>query len=230
MDVSRHHKLSGIITKIYFGMTLILIVSETSKSNTFLFIFKPMLIPALMALYYYTSNRKNILYFASLFFAFNSNIFFLSTSPKFMLYGMLSFMVYRLLTIILVLKLIKKIPLLSFVIACLPFLFIFSCLLTLTMNVLTTSFYPAVLNAILISALAGISLSNYIMDDSRGNSLLAISTLLSIVLVYLFIIQKYYFSHEVFQPLSALIFSASHYIYYKFLIEAEKLKEEEIIQ
>lgn len=183
-----------------------------------------MLIPSLMVLYFFTSEVKNKLYFLALFFAMLSNIFFLSIEPQYLLYGILAFMFYRILTIVIVLRLINKLPMLPFFIACLPFVFIFSCLINLTMNALGASFYPAIINAILISILSGISLSNYVLDDSRNNSWLAISTLLAIVLVYLFMIQKYYLPNDIFQPISAIIFAAAHYAYYKFVIISERQK------
>jgi hypothetical protein len=216
------NKTSKIITGTYFVIAVILICAEIFKLTSVLIFFKPLLIPTLMGLYYYTSNSKNKFYLLSLFFALCSNVFFLSTAQEFLLYGIIAFMFYRILTIVVVLKLITRLPLLPFAIACLPFIFIFSCLINLTMNSLSTSFYPAILNAVLISALAGISLSNYVLDDSRVNSWLAISTLLAIVLVYLFMIQKYYFPNEVFQPISAFIFAVAHYTFYKFVIESEK--------
>jgi len=220
---------SKTLTTIYFGLTLILIIAEILRNTTMLLIFKPLLIPALMVLYFVTSEARNRYYFFALFFGLCSNIFFLSTTQQFLLYGIVAFMFYRILTIILVLKLIRKIPLLPFAIACIPFTFIFSCLINLTMNSLSTSFYPAIANGILISILSGIALSNYMLDDNRTNSWLAISTLLAVVLVYLFMIQKYYFPNEVFQPISALIFACTHYAFYKFVISSEKDKPEETI-
>jgi uncharacterized membrane protein YhhN len=223
-------KGNSIMLKIYFVLTVILVFAEIFENKTLLYTFKPMLIPSLMAVYFFASSERNMFYFASLFFAMTSNIFLLSTTPNFLMYGILAFMIYRILTIVIVLKLIPKQSFLPFIIACLPFVFIFSCLINLTMNSLSTSFYPIIINAVLISALCGISLSNYIMDDNRTNTWLAISTLLSVVLVYLFMIQKYYFPNNVFQPISALVFSSAHYAFYKFVLEAEKKTDRSITQ
>ncbi len=229
----RSNMISRAITAVYFGITFILVVVEilagkpsgvAFNPQLLLFIFKPLLIPSLMLLYFVTSKTRSKLYFATLFFAMCSNIFFLSIAPHFLFYGMLAFMLYRILSIIIVLKLVNKIPLLPFLIACVPFVFIFSSLINLTMNALGASFYPAIVNGILISILCGISLSNYILDDSRNNSWLAISTLLAIVLVYLFMIQKYYLPNDIFQPISALIFAGAHYAYYKFVVISESQK------
>lgn len=233
MAESHPNTISRAITAAYFGITFILVIAEILAGKTsglsfdpqlLLFVFKPLLIPSLMLLYFFTSKTRSKLYFAALFFAMCSNIFFLSVAPHFLLYGMLAFMFYRILSIVVVLKLIKKIPVLPFLIACVPFVFIFSCLINLTMNALGASFYPVIVNGILISILSGISLSNYILDDSRNNSWLAISTLLAIVLVYLFMIQKYYLPNDIFQPMSALIFAGAHYAYYKFVVISENQK------
>jgi hypothetical protein len=218
------------MVKIYFAITVILVFAEIFEMHEFLNIIKPSLIPSLMAIYFFTSSERNRFYFGSLFFAMISNIFFLSTTPDFLMYGMLAFMIYRILTLTIVLKLLPKQKFLPFILACLPFLFIFSSLINLTMNSLSSSIYPVIMNGILMSALCGISLSNYIMDENRTNSWLAISVLLSVVLAYLFMIQKYYFPNNVFQPISALVFSIAHYTFYKFVLEAEKQKENSIIQ
>lgn len=217
---------SQIITAIYFVIAVTLVFAEIFSRKELIVVFKPLLLPTLFVLYCFTSNIRNKYYLISLVFALASNIFFFSTAQQFLLYGFIAFMFYRILTIVVVLKLISKIPFLPFAIACLPFVFIFSCLINLTMTSLSTSFYPAIANGILMSILAGISLSNYVLDDhNRFNSWLAISTLLAIVLVYLFMIQKYYFSNNVFQPISALLFSVAHYTFYRFVIESERHQE-----
>ena len=230
MAATSPNSANKIITGIYFGIALVLMAAEVFANTAVLELFKPLLIPTLMALYYFTSEKRNLYYFVALFFAVCSNVFFLSTAPKCLLFGMLAFMVYRVLTIIIVLKLIGKLPFLPLFIACLPFIFIFSCLINLTMNALSTSFYPAIANGIVITILSGISLSNYVLDDNRTNSWLAISTLLAVVSVYLFMIQKYYFPNAIFQPISALIFACAHYAFYKFVIISEKQPEESVIQ
>ena len=219
-----------ILPKIYFAVATLLIAAELFDLKQIIFIFKPFLIPILMLLYVLKSSRKNPLYLASLVFALLSNIFFIYTTPKLIVYGIIAFMMYRLLTIFLVLKITKKPLLVPFLIATMPFIFIFSCLLNLTLPPDAPAFFPAVINGLLISCLAGISLSNYIMNDNKANSWFAISTLFFVVLVFLFMIQKYYMPNVVFQPISVLMFTLGHYTFYKFVIEAEKSTPEEIKQ
>lgn len=216
------------ITRVYFTIASILAIAELLEAKSVIYILKPTLIPALIFLYLYTSKLRNPIYVLSLLFGLVSNISFLFTSESMVIYGFVSFMIYRMICIYLVVRLIKKFFLLPFIVATLPFLFIFSCLLNLTLSSDVAEFYPAAINAVLISALSGLALSNYVMEDSKTNSWLAISTLLFIVLIFLFMFQKYYITNIVFQPISALIFAFGHYAFYKFVIESEKPAEKEI--
>ena len=225
-DSKSNNKSIALITKFYFVITSILIIVEMFKVSYLLGIFKPLLIPCLVVLYLYSSKNRNFRYLSSLFFALISNIFLLSVQQEFLLYGIMTFMIYRILSIITIVKLSDKMFFFPVVLATIPFLFIFSSLINLTVDSSSSSFYPTIINAFFISVFSGIALSNFVMDDSKQNSLLVISALLFMVLVFLFMFQKYYMQNVVFQPLSALIFSCAHYTFYKFVIEAENTKQQ----
>jgi hypothetical protein len=221
LETLTSNRLHKLIVQIYFALTALLVICELFNYKQILLIFKPMLIPLLIVLYFLTSSKKNVMYILALAFALLSNIFFLSDAPIYLVYGIIAFMAYRILSIIVVVRLVDKILWLPFIIATLPFLFIFSCLINLTLTSDMPSFYPTIINGLLIAALAGIALSNYVMNDNKANSWLAISTLLFIVLVFLFMIQNYYLANIAFKPMSAFIFAFAHYTFYKFVIEAE---------
>ena len=215
-------KFALTVIKIYFGVTVVLAISELFGLKAVVFLFKPLLIPLLALLYILQSEKRSFYYIAALLFAWSSNIFLLSTTRDYLLHGIITFMLYRLLSIIVVVKLMTKFLFVPFIIAALPFIFIFSCLINITVNIEAREFFPTVINGILISVLAGIALSNYILNDNKKNSWLAISTLLFIALVSIFLFEKYYISNVMFQPISALIFGFAHYTFYRFVIESEK--------
>lgn len=225
MDKEVSNTIPGIVVKIYFALTAVCIIAELFELKQLLAFFKPLIIPTLIALYLLTSEKKNPLYIISLLFALASNIFLLTLTPEFLMYGHIAIIIYRAIAVFIVLKLTDKFMVLPFTIATMPFLFIFSCLINLTMTSDSPNFYPAIINGLLISALAGIALSSYVMNDNKANSWLAISTLLFIVLAFLFMIQKYYLANLAFQPISAFVFAFAHYAFYRFVIEAEKPTE-----
>ena len=200
------------------------VISEVLELRNLLVVFKPLLIPTLIIWYLLTSAYKNKFYIISLIFAVLSNVFLLYNTHEFLLYGNVAILIYFILSIVVVLKGIEKFMLLPFVIGTLPFLFIFSCLINLTMTMESPSFIPSSVNGLLLSTLAGIALSSYVMNDNKANSWLAISTLLFIVLAFLFVIQKFYLANIAFQPISAVVFSFAHYTFYRFVLESEVTK------
>ncbi len=207
---------------LYSAITLTLIICEFAGAKSVIFIIKPFLIPTLLLLYISASQQKNIVYMLALFATVCGNVLFLSDHPKLLFAGMISFVVYYILIIIVAAKTVKKVRLVSFALATLPFLFVFLSLLNLTMNAIGDNIYPAATNGVLVSVMCGLALSNYIFYDDKKSSYFAISAMLFAVLIFIVIIQKYYLANIVFQPLSALIFACGHYAFYKFLLEGEK--------
>jgi hypothetical protein len=82
-----------------------------------------------------------------------------------------------------------------------------------------------ILQNILISVFAGISLSEYVMNDNKQNSILLISAMLFVMLQFAIFIEKYYLNNEysyVLRPLSMALNGLAFYSFYKYVIEAEK--------
>lgn len=212
---------SKSITLIYFGITMILILAEYYKATTLLFIFKPLLIPTLALLYVFTAKKKCYWYMLSLLFAFGSNVFLLFQEQKYILIGVMIFLIYRIFSIITIVKIADRIALLPIVLATMPFLFIYSYLIYIMISPSSPSFYPTIVNDLIISIFSGMGLSHYVMNDNKPNSWLIISTLLFAFLVILFMFENFYISNVVFKPLSAFIFAMAHYAFYKFMYESE---------
>jgi len=226
MKTIKNNKKLKYIRIGYFSAAFILLISEIMKVQTLEYFFKPLLIPILITLYFFSSKEKNKIYFIALLFAFLSNVFLLGIMQECLFYGLITFMIYRFLTIVLVYRIIDNNNLLPITVATIPFLSVTLYLIFLTEETLDINFFPALINALLISLLGGLSLSNYILNDNKKNSLLLVSTLLFVVQNILFIIQKYYLTNEIFQPIAVIIFVASHYTFYKFLILDEESKRE----
>lgn len=199
------------------------VIAEIFGLRLMLMTAKPLLIPTIITWYLLTSSNKNWVYILSLIFALSSNILLLFMDRIFLVYASVTILLFFILAIVVVVRSYYKFLLLPFIIATIPFLFIFSSLINLTMTVESPSFIPSVINGILLSTLAGLALSSYVMNDSKANSWLAISTLLFVVLAFLFTIQKYYLANIAFQPISAIVFSFAHYAFYKFVIESESV-------
>lgn len=219
--MNRETKITAL-TFSYFALALVLCVAEYFKITNILLVCKPLLMP-LLAILYLLSTKKNCLwYLVSLVFAFFSNVFFLFTDSKLLLYGIIAFLFYRIATIITVLKKGDPIDWLPLTLATVPFLFIFSYLIYVMVSPSNPSFYPTIINDLIISIFSGMGLASYVMNDSKKNSWLIISTLLFTFLVIIFMTENFYFPNEVFKPLSAVVFALAHYAFYLFVIEADQ--------
>lgn len=214
-------RIDSFLVKLYFTAVFVCIVCEMFKWHEWLVFFKPILIPLLALLYYRTSTRRDLLYFASLVFAWASNLLLLSQTDQFLIPSHLCILLYRVLSIVVVVRLVEKLMAAPMIVGTLPFLFIFACLVNLTLTTDSPSFPAVVLNGILLSLLSGISLSVYVLNDNKAHSWLAISTLLFVVLAFLFMIQKFYLANLAFLPMSAFVFAFGHFAFYKFMIESE---------
>jgi len=76
------------------------------------------------------------------------------------------------------------------------------------------------------ATLGGIAISNYVMSDTKQNSLLLISVLLFLGLQLVIYIEKYYLieSHSIMlRPLAMTLNILAFYVFYKFVISSEKL-------
>ena len=76
------------------------------------------------------------------------------------------------------------------------------------------------------ATLGGVAISNYLMSDTKQNSLLLISVLLFLGLQLVIYIEKYYLadSHSsLLRPLAMTLNILAFYSFYKFVISSEKL-------
>jgi hypothetical protein len=218
--MQREVKITSL-TVVYFILAFLLSVAEYGKMTSLLFVLKPLLIPSLALLYITTTKNKSYWYLMALVFACISNVFLLFSDSKLLMYGIMAFLFYRIASIMTIIKKGDKIILLPLVLATVPFLFIFSYLIYVMVNPNNPNFYPTIVNDMIISIFCGLGLSAYVMNDSKQNSWLIISTLLFTLLVVLFMVENFYISNQVFKPLSALVFALAHYAFYKFVIESE---------
>lgn len=212
---------SHIVSILFFSVTLVLIFAEYNQWEVVLYVFKPMLIPLLLWQYIITAKQKCYWYVIALGFAFLSNLFLLSNASECVLLGIISFLFYRIATIITVVKVGSPVLLLPLILATLPFIFVFTYLIYIIIPPDNPNFYPSIINDLIISIFSGLGLSQYVMHDNKQNSWLIISTLLFTFLVVVFMIQHFYLSNVVFQPVSALVFSLAHYAFYMFMKETE---------
>jgi len=211
-----------VVSSIYLVVVLLLVFVVFFDFKTIEFILKSISIPVLLLLYVNTSVRKNKLYLFALFSAAVSNILFISTDSDWLNYGLFAFLIYRIITIILVIKASTKLSFFTVGIGSVFFLFPLLYFIVLTQDSLGQSFLVAIINVVLVSILGGLSLSNYLMEEGFKHTWLLISTFLYTIIVFLFVIQKYYVFIPIFQPIRVLVLMSAHYFFYLYILMTEQ--------
>ncbi|MDP2159292.1 MAG: lysoplasmalogenase family protein [Flavobacterium sp.] len=214
--------LKNKLTYLYVLVAIVLAIGVTVENKFAISFTRPTLLPILILIYWFSSKKRDVYYLVALIFAAISNIVLMFEADQFLLYAVLFFLFFRFLTFILVIKYTIKIRLLPIMLGTMPFLAIlFYCILLTEMN-LGDNFFPSVFNAILISMMAGIAVSNYYFEEDLKNTLLLISTILFTVLIFVFVIENFYMEILVFQTIRTICFSIGHYLFFKYIILAEK--------
>jgi len=217
--LNRYFKIGS---SIFILLVFLLIPVVFFEFKTFEYILKSISIPILMILYIATSKRKDKFYLIALLCAAISNILFISTNADLLNYGLIAFLIYRIITIFLVVKASPKLSFFTVGIGSVFFLFPLLYFIVLTQTSLGQSFFVAIVNVILVSILGGLSLSNYLMEEGFKHTWLLISTFLYTIIVFLFVIQKYYIFIPIFQPIRVLVLMSAHYFFYLYILMSEK--------
>ena len=173
-------------------------------------------------IYYFSSFKKNKLYLSSLLFSLLSILFLFMKSNAGILSATLFFLIFEILTTRIVIKNTKKVNFIPVALGFLPFLSILFYLIFLTYSSLGINYVPSILNAFIISFLGGLAVSNFVLEeDNMKNIWLLISTLLFTLLIFVFMIERYYLSVQVFKPIRTICFFGGHYLFMRYLLLSE---------
>lgn len=224
MMQNRQNKVKGL-SVCYFVLAFFEVISEYFQNRPVICILKPVIPLFLIAVYYIESDRKNMLFVVAMLLSLVTNILFIPNTPQCLLYAVIVFTIHRIISIFIIFSLQKVIDFIPIVIATAPFLLIFFYLFTETAEIPQNSFYIIIIQNILISLFAGVSLASYVMNDNKQNSILLISALLFVMLQFVIFVEKYFLTNEfeeLFRPMAMALNALAFYSFYKYVITAEK--------
>ena len=225
---NKESKIEKLIIVLYFAIAAVEITTEMFSYKPLLFVFKPLIPTLLIALYWYSSTRRNPLFFVAVTLSLITDVFFISKMESVLFFGLLVLFIHQLVMIYYISKLIKLKDYIPLLIAMVPFLFVFFYLLSISGETVTRIYYIVIIQNILISILAGITLSQYMMFYEKKDMWLFIFGLLSVTQYFIVFIEKYYLlgsSPIVFRPMAMMLNTGVYYTFYKFVIETEKLND-----
>jgi len=210
----------------YFIIALFEVIAEFFKYKPIICILKPLIPFFLILIYSIETKKKNVIFIIALILSIITNILFIPNTDKCLFYGIIVFTLHRVLVIYLIFTLQRIKDFIPILIATAPFLLIFFYMFMETPDIPENSLYIIILQNLLISIFAGVSLSSYVMNDNKQNSILLISALLFVMLQFVVFIEKYLLVNEyqeLFRPLAMSFNALAFFSFYKYVITAEKL-------
>ncbi|ESU22585.1 hypothetical protein FEDK69T_18380 [Flavobacterium enshiense DK69] len=182
-------------------------------------------IPILLILYLVTSVKRNPLYIIGLALYQSASVFFYFDTPQAFIYATFSSMLFKLSMVLLILGLVTRENYKAVSIAFIPFFVIYLYIIEIVVSFLGDTYYIWILNAFLTSFIGGVAIINYVNNSGRKNFWLLISSILFIIQIAAFFINKFYIKNEGIYQMVILSYGISHYTFYKFMMmhEEEKL-------
>lgn len=213
---------------LYFVIASIGLIFDLLSGGSAFYNFKPLLSVSLMALYWKTSEQRNAVFFAILFFLLVSNLIFVLNEEKLMTYAIITMFIYEVLIIGYIIRLIKLKDYVPCLIALTPFLFIFFYLFSEATGIPESNYNYLILQNILTSIIGAITFSNFALNNYYKNTWILLFGLLFVTLYFLKFIEKYYLygvALSVFRISQTILYIAVYFMFYKFVIEMETSEE-----
>jgi hypothetical protein len=222
-------KAKKIIEILYFVFATVEVAAELVSFKPMLFILKPLVLIIILFLYWYSSSQREQLFFVAILFLLITKIYAIQNTEEMLFLAMIAFFLHRVVIIYYIFKLIKLKDFIPLLIAMVPFLFFFFYLLSLTSNISIRSYYGLIIQSVLMSILASMTVSHYVMNNEKKKDVwLLIFGLLSVTQYFMVFIDKFYllgFSPFIFRPLEVILTTAVCFSFYKFVITTERLND-----
>ena len=215
--------LSGIA---YIMLSLFVIFAEYEKDVRLISLTKPFLIPVLAVLYLTLTKKINWMYILALAFVWLANILFITQTQDFIFRGAASYLVFWIFITFMILVNTSFPNRLSFIIAVVPFSFVYCCVFQLVYENIEQGIYLFFLNGILMIFLGGYALANYFIDSNKPNTYLLMSVLMFTFIQFLVSIDLYYLSMKLFRPMAMLLFVTAQFFLLKTFLSFEKMSFE----
>ena len=131
MERKEKNKLILVLEVLYVLVTLVVVFGEFQKDYDLLVYSRPFLLPVLGAVYIFSTKKRNYLYLLALFFGWLANIFFIKQTDEALVNGGICYLLFWVMMTYLILVNTKFSDIKLFIIAIIPFMFVFSYILQL---------------------------------------------------------------------------------------------------
>lgn len=220
-------ELTQIAAYCFLILSTIEICGEFMNSDFIISLSKPLLLPMLLFIYWYNSNKISKLYILALLLNWCANVLFLSIISDLIFVATVLFMLSRLFILLTIYKTLNLFNFFPVIIGSIPFLFLFCCLLYLIVNEINgVALVIVFLQIIFMSIIGGFALGNYVMKNDSASKYLLVSSLFFALNIFALGVKYYYLDLVFLKSIAMIFFLSGHFIFLKFIMISEKENNE----
>ncbi len=205
-------------TILFLAVSILDIIGVILNLEWIRFIFKPLIIPSLMGLYYYSVDKMNKWYLVALIFSFLGDVLLLDKFNYF-LFGIGSFLITQILFIKIIMGQLNKSSLGWKTMAVLPFLAFYVILMYKLKDGVEEFLFPVALYGITISIFGVVSLLNYLgSKNSRSSKYLLFGATIFIVSDTMIALNKFHEPHIIYPATIMITYVLAQYLIFKYMV------------
>ncbi len=213
----KKNNLTKGLAIFFFAVSILDIIGVAINNSWLQVIFKPMIILSLMALYYFSVEKKNNWYLLALAFSFLGDVLLMDKNNLF-LYGIAAFLMSQILFIKIIGSQLKPSSLKQKITAILPFLIYIIILLSILKSNLGDFLIPVIIYGITISIFGVVSLLNYLVNKTRISQVLLFGVVLFILSDSMIAFNKFHEAKPYYGVAIMITYVLAQYLIFRFMV------------
>jgi uncharacterized membrane protein YhhN len=214
-------KKTKVIFKIFEVTATLDLIAIIFKIDILNLICKPLIIPALLGVYYFMSTHKNKWYILALVGSFLGDLFLLFSGSRYFMLGLSAFLVAHIGYILMVSKMLKKWHINDLLLSFIIFFGFLLGLLFVLKGHLGAMQIPVVIYGLALTTFGALALMNYLQQKSTAAKLLLVGASVFVVSDSLLAVNKFYKPLAAFAVLIMLTYIVAQYLIFKAVILTE---------
>ncbi len=204
------------LTVVFFTVSIIEIIGVYLNNSLLQTVFKPMIIISLMALYYFSVDKKNNWYILALAFSFLGDVLLMDKNNLF-LFGIAAFLITQIIYIVIIVKQMEKPSFFHKYLYAFLFVNYVVYLLVLLKPNLGELFYPVLVYGITISVFGLVATLNYVTKRTTPALFLVLGAVLFIASDSMIALHKFH-DPKLFYPIAIMVtYVLAQYLIYRFI-------------
>lgn len=208
--------ITKLLIILFFTVSVVEIIGVAINNALLQMIFKPLIIPLLIALYWFSVDKRNIWYIIALVFSFLGDVFLLDKNNLF-IFGIASFLITQILFITIIVKQMKKPTNFHKYLYAFLYANYVVYLIGLLKPNLGELLYPVIVYGIAIAIFALVATLNYVSKRNNKTLILMFGAILFVASDSMIALYKFHQPQSIYPVAIMTTYILAQYFIYKFM-------------